>query len=194
MLEESAQNLLFRSARSQNGWLPKPIPDEMLRQIYDLMKWGPTSANCMPMRMVFARSPAAKERVRPALNPNNVDKTMAAPVIAIVAYDTRFYEHIPELFPRNPKAGERFAADPALAESNAFRNGTLQGGYFIIAARACGLDCAPMSGFNNAVLDAEFFPDGRLKSNFICALGYGDPASVNPRGPRLDFDAACTIL
>jgi 3-hydroxypropanoate dehydrogenase len=194
MVDDAALDLLFRKARSHNGWLDKPVTDALLRQMYELMKWGPTSANCSPARMVFVRTPANKERIRPALSPNNVEKTMTAPVIAIVAYDSRFYEHLPQLFPRNPQVAELFASNAALAATTAFRNGTLQGGYFLLAARAVGLDCGPMSGFDNAKIDAEFFPDGRFKSNFLCGLGHGDAAKVLPRSPRLAFEEACTLL
>jgi 3-hydroxypropanoate dehydrogenase len=194
MLGRDACDLIFRKARSYNGWLPRPVSDEQLKEIYELVRWGPTSANCQPMRIVFVRTPEGMARLKPALAPNNVDKTLTAPVVAIVAYDTRFYEHLPQLFPRNPKAAERFATDSTLAAVNAFRNGSMQGGYFIIAARSVGLDCAPMSGFDNTRLDAEFFPDGRFKSNFICAIGYGDPDKVNVRNPRFEFDEVCTLL
>ncbi len=194
MVDNAALDLLFRKARSHNGWLDKPVTDELLRQLYELMKWGPTSANCSPARIVFVRTPANKERVRPALSPNNVEKTMTAPVIAIVAYDSRFYEHLPQLFPRNPQVAELFASNAALSATTAFRNGTLQGGYFLLAARAVGLDCGPMSGFDNAKIDAEFFSDGRFKSNFLCGLGHGDPAKLHPRSPRLAFEEACTLL
>jgi 3-hydroxypropanoate dehydrogenase len=194
MVEDNSLDLLFRKARSHNGWLDKPVTDDLLRQLYELMKWGPTSANCSPARLVFVRTPANKERIRPALSPNNVEKTMTAPVIAIVAYDARFYEHLPQLFPRNPQVAELFASNAALSATTAFRNGTLQGGYFLLAARAVGLDCGPMSGFDNAKIDAEFFPDGRFKSNFLCGLGHGDPAKLHPRSPRLAFEEACTLL
>jgi 3-hydroxypropanoate dehydrogenase len=194
MVDDAALDLLFRKARSHNGWLDKPVTDDLLRQLYELMKWGPTSANCSPARIVFVRTPANKERIRPALSPNNVEKTMTAPVIAIVAYDSRFYEHLAQLFPRMPQVAELFASDAALAATTAFRNGTLQGGYFLLAARAVGLDCGPMSGFDNAKIDAEFFPDGRFKSNFLCGVGHGDPEKVHPRSPRLAFEKACTLL
>jgi 3-hydroxypropanoate dehydrogenase len=194
MVDDAALDLLFRKARSHNGWLDQPVADELLRQLYELMKWGPTSANCSPARIVFVRTPANKERIRPALSPNNVEKTMTAPVIAIVAYDSRFYEHLPQLFPRNPQVAELFASNAALSATTAFRNGTLQGGYFLLAARAVGLDCGPMSGFDNAKIDAEFFSDGRFKSNFLCGLGHGDLAKVHPRSPRLAFEEACTLL
>jgi len=164
----------------------------VLRELYELMKWGPTSANLSPARILFLRTKEAKERLRPALMAGNVEKTMAAPVTAIVAYDTEFYETLPTLFPHTD-ARSWFAGKPALIESTAFRNGTLQGAYMIIAARALGLDCGPMSGFDNARVDAAFFPDGKWKSNFLCNLGYGDPASVKPRNPRLSFEEACRI-
>jgi 3-hydroxypropanoate dehydrogenase len=193
MIDDAAVDVLLCSARSHNAWLDIPVSDDSLRRLYDLMKWGPTSANCSPARIVFVRTAANKERLRPALNPNNVEKTITAPVVAIVAYDSRFHEHLPKLFPRNPQMGERFASDPALSAITAFRNGTLQGGYFILAARAVGLDCGPMSGFDNGKIDAEFFPDGRFRSNFLCALGHGDAAKLYPRSPRLMFEEACTL-
>ena len=183
---------IFRSARTYNGFSDKPVTDETLRQLYDLLKWGPTSANSSPGRFLFVKGNAAKEKLQPALSEGNLDKTMAAPVTAIVAYDIEFYEKLPKLFPHTD-ARSWFAGKPALIESTAFRNGTLQGAYMIIAARALGLDCGPMSGFDNARVDAAFFPDGKWKSNFLCNLGYGDPASVKPRNPRLSFEEACRI-
>jgi 3-hydroxypropanoate dehydrogenase len=165
-----------------------------LREVYDLMKWGPTSANSSPARILFLRTPEAKERLRPALSPNNLDKTMKAPVTAILAYDVKFYENLARLLPNNPAAREWFANSPQLAEVTAFRNGTLQGGYFILAARALGLDCGPMSGFDNAKVDAEFFLGTSVKSNFLCNVGYGDASKLFPRNPRLDFDEACKLL
>jgi 3-hydroxypropanoate dehydrogenase len=157
------------------------------------MKFGPTSANCSPARILFLRTREAKQRLLPALSPGNVDKTMAAPVTAIIAYDLKFYEKMPKLFPHNLGMRDTFANSPQVAE-HAFRNGTLQGGYFIIAARALGLDCGPMSGFNNAKVDEEFFSGSEVKSNFLCNLGYGDPSKLFPRSPRLDFDEACKLL
>jgi 3-hydroxypropanoate dehydrogenase len=170
------------------------VSDDLLRELYDLMKWCPTSANCCPARILFLRTPESKERLRPTLAAGNVDKTMAAPVTAIVAYDLKFYEQLPKLSPHIPEVRELFANSPELATTTAFRNGSLQGGYFILAARAVGLDCGPMSGFDNAKLDTEFFPAGNVKSNFLCNLGYGDPSKLFPRGPRLDFDEACQLL
>ncbi len=195
-LSPADMDLIFRNARSQNAWQTKPIGDELLRELYELMKWAPTTMNTQPGRIVFLRSSAAKERLKPALNPGNVDKTMSAPVTAIIAYDAQFYEHLPQQFPNNPNARAIFAGDDkkAHAETSAFRNGSMQGGYFILAARSLGLDCGPMSGFNSAKVDAEFFGGSSIKSNFLCNLGYGDTAKVMPRNPRLAFEVACQLL
>lgn len=193
VLSDEALDILFRKARTHISWLDKPVRDDQLRQIYNLMQWGPTSANCTPARILFLRTREAKERLRPFLSPNNVDKTMAAPVTAIVGYDLKFFEHLPRLFPNNLAARDWFSNSPALAETTAFRNGSLQGGYLILAARAIGLDCGPMSGFDNAKVDAEFFPP-TVKSNFLCNLGYGDHSKLFPRNPRLEFDEACKLL
>ena len=186
---------IFRAGRSQNGWLSTPVPDSKLRELYDLMKFGPTSVNCSPARLVFVRTEEGKAKLRPALAPGNVEKTMAAPVVAIVGYDTRFYEHLPELFPHNPAVKAWFEGDEKVdfANTTAFRNGTLQGGYFIAAARALGLDCGPMSGFNNQAVDQAFFAGTSIRSNFICGIGHGDPAKVFARSPRLSFDQACVL-
>ena len=186
---------IFSNARSHNGWLDQDVSDDQLRRVYEHMKWGPTSVNCSPARIVFVRSHEAKARLKVALAPGNVDKSMNAPVVAIVGYDTRFYDRLPALFPANPAVKGWFEGDEkkAFAETTAFRNGTLQGGYLILAARAVGLDCGPMSGFDNAKVDAAFFPDGTVKSNFLCNLGYGDPAKLMPRHPRLPFEEACRI-
>jgi 3-hydroxypropanoate dehydrogenase len=186
---------IFRAGRSQNGWLSTPVPDSKLRELYDLMKFGPTSVNCSPARLVFVRTEEGKAKLRPALVPGNVEKTMAAPVVAIVGYDTRFYEHLPNLFPHNPAVKTWFEGDEKVdfANTTAFRNGTLQGGYFIAAARALGLDCGPMSGFNNQAVDQAFFAGTSIRSNFICGLGHGDPAKVFARSPRLSFDQACVL-
>lgn len=196
MIDSQALDALFRNARTANGFVDRPVSDDQLRQVYALMKMGPTSANCQPARIVFVRSPEAKERLRPALSAGNLQKTMLAPVTAIVAYDTQFQEHLPRVFPHDPTAKSWFdgPAKTAVREITAFRNGTLQGAYLMLAARAVGLDCGPMSGFDNAKVDAEFFPDGRIKSNFLCNLGYGDPASVFARSPRFAFDEVCSIL
>ena len=207
-LSNEALDQLFRKARTHSAWLDRPVSDALLRQVYELACLGPTSANCSPMRLLFVKTREAKERLRPCLSPGNVDKTMQAPVTAIVAYDLRFYEKLPQLFPHNPRMGDFFANSPELAEVAGFRNGTLQGAYFILAARALGLDCGPMSGFDNAKVDAQFFPapaapagtapdvlpQSQVKSNFLCNLGYGDPAKLPPRNPRLDFDEVCKLL
>ena len=198
-VNDEAQDLIFRKARTHNVWLNKPVSEATLRQLYELMKWGPTSANGSPARIVFLHTPAAKERLKPALSPTNVDKTMQAPVTAIIAHDLKFYDKLPQLFPHAP-ARDWFAGSSALAEATAFRNGSLQGAYFIVAARSLGLDCGPMSGFDNAKVDTEFFadpklfPGGEVKSNFLCNLGYGDPSKLFPRSPRLEFAEACKLL
>jgi 3-hydroxypropanoate dehydrogenase len=194
MLDDAGLDLILRKARTQNGWLDKPVSDDQLRAIYDIMRVGPTSANSCPARILFLRTPEAKARLLPALSPGNVDKTKAAPVTAIIGYDTRFFEFFPKLFPHRPEMKDAFANNPENAEITAFRNGTLQGAYFMIAARAIGLDVGGMSGFDNAKVDAEFFPDGRVKSNFLCNVGHGDPAKVMQKLPRLDWDEACRLL
>ena len=191
-LADADLDLLFRKARTHNAFLDRPVPETTLRALYDLLKWAPTSANSSPARFVFITSDAARERLRPALSPGNLEKTMAAPVTVIVAYDLAFYEKLPVLFP-HVDARAWFAGKPDHILTTAFRNGTLQGGYLILAARALGLDCGPMSGFDNAKVDATFFPDGTVKSNFLCNLGYGDPAKLMPRHPRLPFEEACRI-
>jgi len=191
-LADADLDLLFRKARTHNAFLDRPVPEATLRALYDLLKWAPTSANSNPARFVFVTSDAARERLRPALSPGNLDKTMAAPVTVIVGYDLAFYEKLPVLFP-HVDARSWFAGKPDHILTTAFRNGTLQGGYLILAARALGLDCGPMSGFDNAKVDAAFFPDGTVKSNFLCNLGYGDPEKLMPRHPRLPFEEACRI-
>ena len=193
-LDEKSLDLILLKARTQNGWLPTPVTDDQLRAIYQIMRSGPTSANSCPARVLFVRTPEAKARLIPALSPGNVDKTKAAPVTAIIGYDTRFFELLPKLFPHRLEMKDPFVANPRLAETVAFRNGTLQGAYFMIAARAVGLDVGGMSGFDNAKVDAEFFPDGRVKSNFLCNVGHGDPTKVLPKLPRLHFDEACTLV
>jgi 3-hydroxypropanoate dehydrogenase len=192
-LDDRSLDIIFREARTHNGWLDKPVSDALLQQIYDLMKWAPTSANSSPARFVFVRSTAAKQRLLQAVSPGNLEKTRAAPVTAIVAYDTEFYEKLPKLFPQ-ADARSWFAGNQPLIDTTAFRNGSLQGAYLIIAARALGLDAGPMSGFDNAKLDKEFFPDGKIKSNFLVNLGYGDHAKLFPRNPRLTFAEAAQIL
>jgi len=193
-VDDATVDVLFRNARTQNGWLPTPVSDDQLRAIYDVMKWGSTSANCCPARLIFLRTPEAKARLIPALSPGNVDKTKAAPVTAIIGYDTRFYELMVKLFPHRPDMADNYKNNATLAQITAFRNGTLQGAYFMLAARAVGLEVGGMSGFDNAKVDAEFFPDGRVKSNFLCNVGHGDPSKVLPRLPRLAFEEACTLL
>ena len=193
LLSEESLDILFRKARTHRAWLDKPVTDDLLRQIYDLMKLAPTSGNCCPGRILFLRTPEAKERLRPILAAGNVDKTMKAPVTAVIGHDLKFYERLPKLNPQTPSMADEFVKSPELAATTASRNGSLQGGYFILAARSLGLDCGPMSGFDNAKLDAEFFPD-HVKSNFLCNLGYGDPSKLRPRSPRLDFDEACQLL
>lgn len=185
---------LFTEARTHTAWSPQPVPEALLRELYALACLGPTSMNCQPMRVVWLTTPAAKQRLRPALNAGNVDKTMSAPVTAIVAWDSRFHVEMPSLW-HSPAAAERFAADARLAEITALRNSSLQGGYLILAARALGLDCGPMSGFDNAQVDAEFFADGRWRSNFLCNLGLGQGgAGLKPRQRRLAFDEACRVM
>jgi len=185
---------LFMDARTHNGWLDKPVPDGMLGEIYDIVKFGPTSMNTQPMRLLFLRTAAAKERLKPHLAPGNVDKTMAAPVTVVIGHDLDFYEHLPTQFPHYPNAKAVFEGKLSLIEMTAFRNGTLQGAYVIIAARALGLDCGPMSGFHNAGVDAEFFAGTRVRSNFLCNLGYGDNSKTFDRSPRFDFASVCTLL
>lgn len=195
MLDANALDVLFRNARSQNGFLPDPVTDEQLRALYDILQWAPTTMNTQPMRLVFVRTREGKEKLRPALSPGNLEKTMAAPCTAILAWDTKFFEHLPRMFAHRPEAKDLFVAPgkEAFAHTSAFRNASMQGGYFILAARAVGLDCGPMSGFDNAKVDAAFFADGRCKSNFLCNLGKGDPAKVMPRLPRFAFNEACTL-
>lgn len=183
----------FTAARTFNRFRPEPVTDETLHALHDLLKWGPTAMNSQPARFVFLRTDAAKQRLKPALSPNNVDKTMAAPAVAIVAMDSQFHEHLPTQFPAYD-ARPMFLANPVMAEATAFRNSTLQGAYLILAARLLGLDCGPMNGFDAAKVNAEFFPDGRFKANFLVNLGYGDPAGNHPRGPRLPFDTAVQLL
>jgi len=186
-IDEAALDQLFREARTHNGWQARPVSDELLRDVVDLAKMGPTSANASPLRVVFVRTPEGKERLKPALSPGNVEKTMAAPVTAIIGHDLAFYELLPRLFP-HADARAWFVGNESFIEATAVRNGTLQGAYFILAARALGLDCGPMSGFDNGKVDAEFFAGTTIKSNFLVNLGYGDPAKLFPRSPRLDAD------
>src|SRR5258706_1397439 len=192
-LSEEALKQILAEARTHNVWLPEPVSDESLAKIYDLMKWGPTSANSSPARIVFVKSKEAKEKLLPCMAEGNVEKTMAAPVTAIIAQDMEFYEKLPKLFPF-ADARSWFVGNDPFIESTAFRTSSLQAAYFIIAARSVGLDCGPMSGFDNAKVDAAFFEETTWKSNFICNLGYGDSSQLPPRAPRLEFNEACKIL
>jgi 3-hydroxypropanoate dehydrogenase len=192
-LNEEALEQLFTKARTHNGWLNRPVPDRLLREAVDIAKWGPTSANCSPMRVIFVRSQEAKERLAPALSAGNLAKTMAAPATAIVAYDLNFYEYLPRLYPA-ADAKSWFAGNEELIRQTAFRNGSLQGAYLIVALRALGLDVGPMSGFDNAKVDAAFFPDSAVKSNFLINIGYGDESKLYPRGPRFSFDEIAKIV
>jgi len=207
-LNADGRNLLFNDAHTYIRWQEKPVSDDTLRELYDLMKWAPTSMNCNPIRILFLRTPEAKQRLLPALAEGNIEKTMSAPVTAILAYDLEFFEYLPRLFPPAPTARDMFANAPEIAETTARRNSSLQGAYFILAARAVGLDCGPMSGFDNAKVDEEFFGAGKtldpneqeyftrghIRSNFLCNIGYGDPAGIYPRNPRCAFDEVCKLL
>jgi 3-hydroxypropanoate dehydrogenase len=184
---------LFESARTHHGWQNRPISDELIHQLYDRLRWAPTSANSNPGRFVFVRSPEAKARLEPCMAAQNAEKTMASAACVIVAADTRFYDLLLQIYPGRDMRS-MFADAPVLAEETWTRNATLQGAYLIIAARSLGLDCGPMSGFNRSAVDREFFPDGRWRSDFLVNLGYGDPAQVRPRNPRLEFEQACQIL
>ena len=196
VIDSTAVSTLFTEARSQNGWTDRSVSDEQLHDLYELMKFCPTSANSQPARLVFLRTAEAKERLRPALSPGNVDKTMSAPVVTIIAHDTDFHTLLHKTFPHNPDFAKMFNSDEkrAARESFAFRSGSLQGAYLIMAARAIGLDCGPMSGFDNALVDKTFFGSGSVKSNFLCSLGYGDSAKVMERLPRLGFAEVCELL
>jgi 3-hydroxypropanoate dehydrogenase len=194
VLSDEGRDLIFLKARTHSVWLDRPVDDVLLRQIYDLAKMGPTSANMCPMRLVFVRSQAAKQKLKPALDAGNVAKTMIAPVTAIVGMDVRFYEKLPTLFPQaDAKAWFKDLPENVL-DYMALRNSSLQGAYFMLAARSLGLDCGPMSGFNNAKVDEAFFAGTTIKSNFLCNLGYGDPSKLHPRNPRLSFEEACRLV
>ncbi len=193
ILDDRSMDILFRAARTHNAWTPEPVSDVLLQAVYDLMKWGPTSANCCPARFAFLKSKESKERLRPYLDKGNIDKTLAAPVTAIIACDLKFYDKLPQLFP-HANARSWFAGKDQKIAETAFRNGTLQGGYFILAARSLGLDCGPMSGFDREGVKKEFFPDDDYEVNFLCNLGYGDPSGVYARSPRLAFGESCQIL
>ena len=191
-LDAAALDLLFLEAHTQRRWIQRDVPDELLRQVYDLARMAPTSANCQPLRIHFVRGPVAKEKLKPALSQGNVEQTMKAPVTAIFAADSKFYEFLPKLYPQ-ADAKPWFTGSETATREAAQLNGTLQAGYFILAARGLGLDCGPMSGFNKSKVDTAFFADGSWKSLFLCNLGYGDPAGYRPRDPRLDFAEACRI-
>jgi 3-hydroxypropanoate dehydrogenase len=194
ILTDEGQDLIFRGARSHSVWLDRQVDDALLRRVYDLAKFGPTSANMCPLRIVFVKSREAKERLKPALDAGNVTKTMTAPVTAILGMDVHFYDKLPQLFP-HVDARPWFKDMPEnVLEYVALRNSSLQGAYFMLAARALGLDCGPMSGFNNAKVDAEFFAGTTIKSNFLCSLGYGDASKLFPRSPRLTFKEACQVI
>src|SRR5947207_8891132 len=193
-LNDESLDLLFRDARTHTAWLDKPVDDALLRQAYDLAKLGPTSANMCPMRIVFVRSQAAKEKLKPHLDAGNVDKTMAAPATAIIAMDLRFYDQLPKLYPFVDARAWFKDLPTDMLEYVALRNSSLQGAYFMLAARSVGLDCGPMSGFNNAKVDEAFFAGTTVKSNFLCNLGYGDASKLYPRSPRLSFDEACQVV
>lgn len=192
-LPDASLDQLFRDARTYNAWQDRDVPDSLLHEIVDLLKLGPTSANCSPARFLFVKSRAAKEKLKPHLSEGNREKTMKAPVCAIIGYDLDFYEHLPYLFPHTD-AKSWFEGKPKKIEQTAFRNGTLQGAYLIMAARALGLDCGPMSGFDNEAVDKEFFADTNVKSNFLCNLGFGDGADLKPRAPRFRFDQIALIV
>ena len=193
-LTQEALDQLFLQARSHNGWLPRPVSHAQLQRLYGLMKMAPTSANCAPARILFLCSDEARQKLRPALSPGNVDKTMSAPVVAVIGYDTRFYELLPQLFPHNPGMRDLFAGNAALAEATALRNSSLQAAYLMLAARSIGLDVGPMSGFDAQQVNASFFPDGRCRVNLLCNIGYGDTRLLFPRSPRLSFEQACSVL
>ena len=193
-MAQAAFDQLFFQAHTNNAWQDKPVADELLHRLYDTLRMAPTSMNCSPARIVFVTSKAAKEKLSPALMEGTRAKTLAARVPAIIGYDTHFYENLPKLFPPIPNARGMFESNSALSEVTAFRNGTLQGGYLILAARALGLDCGPMSGFDNAAVDQLFFAGTNVKSNFLCNLGYGDGKGVYPRNPRLEFAEACSVV
>ena len=193
-LSADALDQIFREAHTAHAFTAQPLDDAMLRALVDLLKWGPTSMNCQPMRLAFVRSAEAKARLSPALSSQNRKKALGAPVVAILAYDMRFFEHLPTQAPRSPKARDTFAANAELAAVTALRNSSLQGAYLIVAARMLGLGAGPMSGFDAALVDAAFFPDGRFKSNFLVNLGYADPAGYRPRNPRLAFDEMARIV
>jgi len=191
-IDAGALDQLFFEARTHNEWQDRPVSDELLRELFDTLRWAPTSANCSPARIVFVKSPEAKARLLPALIEGNVEKTRAAPVTAIIGHDLEFHEHLPHLFPHTD-ARSWFVGNQPLIEETAFRNGSLQGAYLIMAARALGLDCGPMSGFDPGKVNEAFFPDSSVRVNFLCNLGYGRPEALFPRSPRFGFEDVCRI-
>ena len=193
LISDQTLDLLLRQARSHSDYKPDPVSDDELRALYELTKWGPTTANSQPLRIVYLRSAQAKDRLKSALSSSNLKKVAAAPVVAILAYDTRFFEHLTRMY-GNPQARSWYETTPEAIRTTALRNSSMQAGYFVLAARALGLDCGPISGFDNDKIDAEFFPDGRFKSNLLCCLGHGDQATLPPRGDRFAFDEVCRIL
>ncbi|MDI5890356.1 malonic semialdehyde reductase [Halomonas rhizosphaerae] len=193
-IDNTAIETLFTEARTHNVWKDQDVSEEKLRELYHLMHFGPTSMNCQPLRVLFLKSQEAKERLKPALLPGNQEKTMQAPVVALLGYDTEFYQHLPRMFSHNKDAKSLFEGKTDFINTTAFRNSSIQGGYFILAARALGLNAGPMSGFNNAAVDEEFFPDGQVKSNFLCNLGYGDASALFPRQDRFKFEEVCEVL
>ncbi|MDN3522027.1 malonic semialdehyde reductase [Halomonas ramblicola] len=193
-IDNAAIETLFTEARTHNVWKEQDVSEEKLRELYHLMHFGPTSMNCQPLRVLFLKSQEAKERLKPALLPGNQEKTMQAPVVAVLGYDTEFYQHLPRMFSHNKDAKSLFEGKTDFINTTAFRNSSIQGGYFILAARALGLNAGPMSGFNNAAVDEEFFPDGQVKSNFLCNLGYGDASALFPRQDRFEFEEVCEVL
>ena len=197
-LDDAGLDILFREARSHTDWTSKPVGDNLLKELYELTALGPTANNGCPMRLIFVRSPEGKGRLKPALSPGNLPKVEAAPVTAIIAFDAKWYELLPRMFAHNPEYSEKsvalFNADPASAEAAGFRNGTLQGAYFMLAARALGLDVGPMSGFQTSVVDAGFFVGTTYKTNFLCNIGYGDANGIFPRNPRFAFEEVCEVI
>ena len=193
MLDDDGLDLIFRAARTHNGFTPAQVSEALLREVYDLAKWGPTSANATPARFLFIVSTEAKDKLAPAMSTSNRAKTLAAPVTVVIGYDTKFYELLPELYPRDPTARSWYEGKPDV-ETIALRNSALQGAYLMLAARALGLDCGPMSGFDAELVNKTFWPEGRIKANFMCNIGYGDDARVHARSPRLAFDQACQVV
>lgn len=194
ILSDEDLDTIFRSARSHNRWTGEGISNVQIEAIYDLLRWGPTSANCSPARFVFCKSQASRDKLADCVSQGNKEKVRTAPLVVIIGMDRKFYDKIPQLFPHNPSARDWFAHDEKVAQETAFRNSTLQGAYLMIAARSLGLDCGPMSGFDKAAVNEAFFADSDIEVNFLCAIGHGDADAIFPRHPRLSFDEACTLL